>query len=120
MKQSLGTEVSEKSEQEVTKMTKHDEMHKVVLGALAAMMVASLLLAVVAFTLPMPVQAAGPQPDGCPQGWYEVHTAPCGTCPNNQRFFWWEFCQEDVCAGVPKQCSTCYWCNPPSGCYACF
>ncbi len=99
-------------------MAKHGTMQKAVLSALAVMMVASLVLAVVAFIPPMPVQAAGPQPDGCPKGWYEVHPAPCGTCPNNQRFFWWEFCQKDVCAGVPTHCSFCSWC--PFGCYDCF
>jgi len=48
-------------------MLKHDNMQKVAMGVLAAMLVVSLVLAVATFVMPAPVAADGrPVPEGCP------------------------------------------------------
>ena len=57
-------------------MAKHSKMQKVVIGTLAAMMVASLVLVVAVLALPTPARAAGEL--GSRGSWYELRN--CTSC----------------------------------------
>ncbi len=88
-------------------MVNNAKMQKVLLGTLAVMLVASLLLVVAAFALPTPALAAGegPEPDGCPRTWYENWYYGCGSCLSGYgeyvEHYW---CQDDPCAGIEPRC----------------
>jgi hypothetical protein len=96
-------------------------MQRVVMGILATMLVASLVLAVAAFALPTPAAAAPVEPMGCPRYWcywpifYGCHT--CGACLEEVKQ---TCCQDDYCAGMETICwpkEWCQWCceQPPWG-----
>ena len=89
-------------------MAKHGKIQRVMMRVLAAMMAASLLLAIVSFVLPMPVAA------GCPFSYWENYYWPCGSCGANFRYFERYWCQWDPCGGWGPYCYLREW-----GCTSC-
>ncbi|MEA3338427.1 MAG: hypothetical protein U9R15_00530 [Chloroflexota bacterium] len=83
-------------------MAKHSKMQKVVVGTLAAMMVASLVLAVAAFALPTLARAASEL--GSRGSWYEYRN--CGSCIFDY-----------VCGPYPDDAQLCeyWWCVDTGG-----